>query len=54
MAREPEMEFVGGFYYDIIRGNQSQSIFRDEKDFLKYIEFLSDYKERPIRFLEGR
>ncbi len=46
MARKPRIEFEGGFYHVIIRGNQRQKIFHEEKDFLKYLEFLTDYKDR--------
>jgi putative transposase len=46
MARRPRIEFEGGFYHVITRGNQRQKVFLEEKDFLKYLEFLSDYKDR--------
>jgi len=46
MARKPRIEFEGGFYHVITRGNQKQKIFRDEQDFLKYLKILGDYKER--------
>jgi len=46
MARRPRIEFEGGFYHVITRGNQRQKIFHEEKDFLKYLEFLADYKDR--------
>ena len=46
MARKSRIEFEGGFYHVITRGNQRQKVFLEEKDFLKYLEFLSDYKER--------
>jgi len=46
MARKPRIEFAGGFYHVIVRGNQRQKVFREEKDFLKYLEFLSDYRDR--------
>ena len=46
MARKPRIEFEGGFYHVITRGNQRQKVFLDEKDFLKYLEFLTDYKDR--------
>ena len=46
MARKPRIEFEGGFYHVIIRGNQRQKVFLEEKDFLKYLEFLNDYKDR--------
>ena len=46
MARKLRIEFEGAFYHVIIRGNQRQKVFLEEKDFLKYLEFLSDYKGR--------
>jgi len=46
MARKPRIEFEGGFYHVIVRGNQRQKVFLEEKDFLKYLEFLGDYKDR--------
>jgi REP element-mobilizing transposase RayT len=46
MARKPRIEFEGGFYHVIIRGNHGQKVFLEEEDFLKYLEFLSDYKDR--------
>src|SRR4030043_1119811 len=46
MARKLRIEFEGGFYHVITRGNQRQKVFLEEKDFLKYLEFLSDYKDR--------
>ncbi|MBI5055935.1 MAG: transposase [Nitrospirae bacterium] len=46
MARKPRIEFEGAFYHVIIRGNQRQKIFRDEKDYRKYLEILSGYKKQ--------
>ena len=46
MARKPRIEFEGGFYHVITRGNQKQKIFREEQDFLKYLNFLGDYRVR--------
>jgi putative transposase len=46
MARKPRIEFEGGFYHVIARGNQRQKVFLEEGDFLKYLEFLSNYKDR--------
>ncbi len=46
MARKFRIEFEGAFYHVIIRGNQRQNVFLEEKDFLKYLEFLCDYKDR--------
>lgn len=51
MARRPRIEFEGGFYHVIARGNQRQKVFIEEKDFLKYLEFLGDYKDRYSFFL---
>jgi len=51
MARRPRIEFEGGFYHVITRGNQRQKVFTEEKDFLKYLEFLTDYKERYVFLL---
>ena len=46
MERKPWIEFEGGFYHVITRGNQRQKVFIDEEDFLKYLEFLRNYKDR--------
>jgi REP element-mobilizing transposase RayT len=46
MARKPRIEFEGGLYHVITRGNQRQKVFLEEKDFSKYLEFLKDYKDR--------
>jgi putative transposase len=46
MARKPRIEFEGGFYHVLTRGNQKQTIFRDDQDFLKYLNILSGYKQR--------
>ena len=46
MARKPRIEYEGAFYHVITRGNRREKIFRDKKDFLKYLEILSHYKKR--------
>ena len=46
MARKPRIEYEGAFYHVITRGNRRESIFKDKKDFLKYLEILSNYKKR--------
>jgi REP element-mobilizing transposase RayT len=46
MARKPRIEFEGGLYHVITRGNHKQEIFREDQDFLKYLKFLRDYKDR--------
>lgn len=51
MARKPRIEFEGAFYHVITRGNQGQKIFRDEGDFLKYLDKLTGYKARYKYFL---
>ena len=42
-ARIAPKEFV---YHVLTRGNNKQDIFKDEEDFLKYIDILKRYKER--------
>jgi putative transposase len=42
-ARIAPKEFV---YHVLARGNNKQSIFKDEEDFLKYIDILKKYKEK--------
>ncbi|MBI5026238.1 MAG: transposase [Nitrospirae bacterium] len=44
MARKPRIEFEGAFYHIITRGNQRQKIFKDNADFLQYLDTLSRYK----------
>lgn len=46
MARPLRIEFPGAFYHVIVRGNQKQTIFLDEKDRLKYLDLLGQYKKR--------
>lgn len=46
MARKPRIEYEGAFYHVIVRGNRREKIFRDNKDYLKYLEILSSYKKR--------
>ena len=46
MARKPRIEYEGAFYHVIVRGNRREKIFRDNKDYLKYLEILSRYKDR--------
>jgi len=40
------VEFVGAFYHVIVRGNQRQKIFRDERDRLYYLERVEHYRQR--------
>ena len=46
MARKPRVEFEGAFYHVIVRGNQRQSIFRDDRDRLRYLERVEHYRQR--------
>jgi len=46
MARKPRVEFEGAFYHVIVRGNQRQKIFRDDRDRLAYLERIEHYRER--------
>jgi putative transposase len=44
-ARIAPKEFV---YHVLTRGNNKQAIFKDENDYLKYIEILRKYKEKYL------
>ncbi len=44
MARKPRIQYEGAFYHVITRGNQRQTIFRDEEDYRQYLEILARYK----------
>ena len=46
MARKPRVEFEGAFYHVIVRGNQRQKVFSDDRDRLAYLERLEQYRER--------
>jgi REP element-mobilizing transposase RayT len=46
MARKPRIEFEGAFYHVITRGNHRQKIFREDDDFKRYLEIVSDYKKQ--------
>src|SRR3990172_9993046 len=46
MARKPRVEFDGAFYHVIVRGNQRQKVFGDDRDRLAYLERLEQYRER--------
>jgi putative transposase len=46
MARKPRVEFEGAFYHVIVRGNQRQRIFRDDRDRLYYLKRVKHYRQR--------
>ena len=45
MARKPRIHFPGALYHVIARGNRRERIFRDEKDYQLYLNFLREYKD---------
>lgn len=46
MARKPRVEFPGGLYHVISRGNNRRPIFRDDVDRRQFLELLSKYKKQ--------
>jgi REP element-mobilizing transposase RayT len=45
MARPLRIEFPGAFYHVIVRGNQRQDIFFDDKDRQEYLQRVKRYKD---------
>ncbi len=46
MARKPRIEFAGGLYHVIARGNNRQKIFNDARDHRAYLTRLEQYRNR--------
>ena len=46
MARKPRVHFAEALYYVMGRGNQGQSIFKDDRDRERGLEFLNEGEER--------
>lgn len=46
MARKRRIELPGALYHVLTRGNQRQRVFRSKKDFARYLDLLSQYKNR--------
>ncbi len=46
MGRETRINLPGCIYHVINRGNNKQSLFKEEKDYTRYTELLDSYKER--------
>ncbi len=46
MARKPRIDYPGALYHVILRGNQKQKVFLDDKDRLDYLNRLQRYGER--------
>lgn len=46
MVRPVRMDYPGTFYHILSRGNEKREIFRDEKDYLKFLDLLGTMVER--------
>lgn len=46
MGRRPRVEFPGGLYHVISRGNNRRPIFRDDVDRKQFLELLAKYQQR--------
>ena len=46
MARKPRVHYEGAAYHVIARGNNRASVFGTDEEKLKYLEIITDYKER--------
>ena len=46
MARKPRVEYPGAFYHVMTRGNRKEAIFKDDKDRLRFLRKVLEYKER--------
>lgn len=46
MARKPRVHFPNAFYHVIVRGNQKQDVFLDQRDRRSYLLYLAEYKAR--------
>jgi len=46
MARPVRMDYPGTFYHILSCGNEKREIFRDEKDYLKFLDLLGTMVER--------
>ena len=46
MARKPRVEFDGVLYHVIVRGNQRQKTFHDDRDRIAYLERIEHYRQR--------
>jgi len=42
MARKPRVHFAGALYHVMVRGNQGQAIFNDDRDRERYLDFLKE------------
>jgi REP element-mobilizing transposase RayT len=46
MARKPRVHFAGALYHVMCRGNQGQSIFKDDQDRQRYVDLLRESRRR--------
>ena len=46
MARKRRVHFVGALYHVMCRGNQGQSIFKDDRDRERYLDLLKESQRR--------
>jgi REP element-mobilizing transposase RayT len=46
MARKPRLDYPGGLYHVIARGNRRAAIFHDDADFMAYLDRLERYRQR--------
>ncbi|MGH9363694.1 MAG: transposase [Thermoanaerobaculia bacterium] len=46
MARKPRVHFSGALYHVMSRGNQGQSIFKDDRDRERYLDILKANEKR--------
>jgi REP element-mobilizing transposase RayT len=46
VARKPRVEFDGAFYHVIVRGNQRQRTFHDDRDRIAYLQRIEHYRQR--------
>ena len=46
MARKRRVHFTGALYHVMSRGNQGQSIFKDDRDRERYLDFLQESQKR--------
>ena len=46
MARKPRIHFPGALYHVMCRGNQGPSIFKDDRDRQRYLDFLKESQRR--------
>jgi len=51
MARPLRLDFAGGVYHVIVRGNERKAIFRDNRDRVVYLDRLADCRSRFGFFL---